>query len=171
MDIERLSQIGSSLDTRLKKKKDSEKIRTGKGSRTAFGRVLEHASEGFGAEGIAGIRDLPALDASETLESLLDDVHEAGDALKRDPVFGPLKGYKQAVRRFLKYVLDNGLEAEEIVGIRNPRTMQQKKYIVVRVVDEKLEGLAAHVLKSQSDQFEILRRIDEIYGLLVDLTG
>lgn len=171
MDIERLSQIGSTLDTRLKKKKDTEKSGTKKGAGVTFGRVLEHASDGVGAGEIDRIRDLPVLEGTETLEGLLDDVHEAGDALKRDPVFGPLKGYKQAVRRFLRYVLDKGLEAEETVGIRNPRTLQQKKYIVIRVVDEQLEGLAAHVLKSQSDQFEILRRIDEIYGLLVDMTG
>jgi len=86
-------------------------------------------------------------------------------------VFGPMKGYKKAVRRFLRYVIENGLETDDTLGIRNPRTMQQKKYVIIRVVDERLESLAAHVLKNQVDQLEILRRIDEIHGMLVDLTG
>ena len=171
MDIERLSQIGSSLDTRVKKKKDSEKSSGGRTSRTSFGRVLDTAVGETGKGILAGPGELPPLDGTETVEGLLDDVHEAGDALKRDPVFGPLKEYKRAVQRFLRYVLDNGLETGEAVGIRNPRTMQQKKYVIVRVIDEKLESLAVHVLKGQSDQLEILRRIDEIHGLLVDLTG
>lgn len=171
MDIERLSQIGSSLDTRLRKKKDSDKSKTGKTAKTAFRSVLDKVSdEKNQASAILGPGLLPELDGSETVEGLLDDVHETGEALKRDPVFGPMNGYKNAVRRFLRYVLDNSLVMEETLGIRNPRTMQQKKYVIIRVVDEKLESLAAHVLKNQVDQLDILRRIDEIHGLLVDLT-
>lgn len=172
MDIERLSQIGSTLDTRLKKKRDDEKERAGKAGKSAFGKVLGSARDkADAAVTMAGVGALPDLDGSETVEGLLDDVHGAGEALKKDPVFGPLNGYKKAVRRFLKYVLDNGIETEEQLGIRNPRTMQQKKYLMLRVVDEKLENLAAYVLKGQAEQLDILRRIDEIHGLLVDLTG
>jgi uncharacterized protein YaaR (DUF327 family) len=171
MDIERLSQIGSSLDIRLKKKKDSEKAKTSKKSEVAFRSVLEGADEKAEADSILSTVSLPVLDGTETVEGLLDDVHVAGEALKRDPVFGPMKGYKKAVRRFLRYVIENGLETDDTLGIRNPRTMQQKKYVIIRVVDERLESLAAHVLKNQVDQLEILRRIDEIHGMLVDLTG
>ena len=63
------------------------------------------------------------------------------------------------------------MEIEETLGIRNPHTMQQKKYVIIRVVDERLESLAAHVLKNQTDQMDILQRIDEIHGMLVDLIG
>jgi uncharacterized protein YaaR (DUF327 family) len=175
MDIERLSQIGSTLDTRLKRKKDTEKSGTGKSGKsgkTAFRSVLGKVAEESAASAeILGPGPLPVLDGSETVESLLDDVHEKGEALKRDSVFGPLNGYKTAVRKFLRYVIENSFEMEESLGIRNPRTMQQKKYIIIRVVDERLESLAAHVLKNQSDQLDILRRIDEIHGMLVDLTG
>ncbi len=172
MDIERLSQIGSTLDTRLKRKKDTEKTRTGKAGKTAFSSVLGKVSgEQNDTASVLGPGPLPMLDGSETIEGLLDDVYEKGDALKKDSVFGPLNGYKTAVRRFLRYVIENGLEMDETLGIRNPKTMQQKKYIIIRVVDERLESLAAHVLKNQSDQLDILRRIDEIHGMLVDLTG
>jgi uncharacterized protein YaaR (DUF327 family) len=172
MDIERLSQIGSTLDTRLKKKKDNEKSKSEKAGSTIFRSILGKAvDEKPSAAEVLGPGPLPALDGSETVEGLLDDVHEAGEALKQDPVFGPLNGYKKAVRRFLRYVLENSIEIEETLGIRNPRTMQQKKYVMIRVVDERLENLAAHVLKNQADQLDILRRIDEIHGMLVDLTG
>ena len=173
MDIERLSQIGSTLDTRLKRKKDDEETgRAGKAGKSAFSsRLGEAADKASTAELTDSIGPLPELDGSESIEGLLDDVHETGEALRRDPVFGPLNGYKKAVRRFLKYIIDNSLEAEEQLGIRNPRTMQQKKYLMIRVVDEKLENLAAHVIKGQAEQLDVLRRIDEINGLLVDLSG
>jgi uncharacterized protein YaaR (DUF327 family) len=172
MDIERLSQIGSPLDARFKKRKESGKAETGKSGRTVFSSILGKVSEETKtAAEVLGTVSLPELDGSESVESLLDDVHEKGEALKKDSVFGPLNGYKTAVRRFLRYVIENGFEMEETLGVRNPRTMQQKKYVIIRVVDERLESLAAHVLRNQADQLDILRRIDEIHGMLVDLTG
>jgi len=172
MDIERLNQIGSTLDTRLKKKRENEKTRPDKAGKKPFRSVLNRAVDR--PAGIVTLQNwdsLPELDGSETVESLLDDVYESGEALTKDPVFGPLNGYKTTVRRFMKYIIENSLDAEEILGARNPKTMRQKKYFIIHVVDEKLESLAAHVLKNQIDQFEILRRIDEIHGILVDLIG
>ena len=172
MDIERLSQIGSSLDSRLKKKKDTNKFKTGKTAGAAFISALNKASDDKDqTAAILGPGPFPELDGSESVEGLLDDVHETGEALKRDPVFGPMNGYKKAVHRFLRYIIENSLEIEETLGIRNPHTMQQKKYVIIRVVDERLESLAAHVLKNQTDQMDILQRIDEIHGMLVDLIG
>jgi len=172
VDIERLNLIGSTLDTRLKKKKDDEKVRSEKAGKSVFRSFMSRAADSSSAAGnLQGLAGLPDLDGTETVESLLDDVHEAGEALKRDPVFGPLNEYKRAVRHFLKFIIENSLETEEVLGVRNPKTMQQKKYLMIRVVDERLESLAAHVLKNQADQLEILRRIDEIHGMLVDLKG
>ncbi|PIE04641.1 MAG: hypothetical protein CSA76_03210 [Spirochaetales bacterium] len=172
MDIERLSQIGSTLDTRLKKKREDEKKRTGKTSSLSFKRTLDKVSLEQPAlePGRIGA-SFPGLSGSETLEELLDNVHEAGERLRRDPVLGPLDEYKKAVRRFLKYILIHATEVDESLGIRNPRTLQQKKYVVIRVIDKKLESLAAHVLRNQAEQLDILRRIEEIEGMLVDLTG
>ncbi len=173
MDIERLGLIGRSLDTRLRKKREEEKKRNRKVSASSFGSQLHKAedkarvAEELEVSGLS----LPGLSGTETLEGLLDSVHEAGEKLKRDPVMGPLDDYKKAVRLFLRYILENAVEMDESLGIRNPRTMQQKKYVVIRVVDRKLESLAAHVLRNQADQLDILKRIEEIQGLLVDLKG
>ena len=169
MDIDRLSLIGSTLDQRLKKKKDDDKSRVGRTSSKRFGDVVQKSSDEAAAA--AALGHLPSLDGTETVEGLLDEVHATGEALKKDPVFGPMNGYKKAVRRFLSYVLEHGIEKDETLGIRNPRTMQQKKYVMIRVVDQRLENLAAYVLKGQAEQLDILRRIDEIHGMLVDLKG
>jgi uncharacterized protein YaaR (DUF327 family) len=49
--------------------------------------------------------------------------------------------------------------------------MEQKQYTLIKVVDTKLEKLASYILSSQKNQIEILRGVDEIYGLLVNLTS
>lgn len=149
----------------MKKKRGSERSKTAKGS---FSSAVEKATRD---SRLTSVGLLPELDGTESIEELLDDVHQAGDELIKDPVFGPLSEYKKAVRRFLRYILEYSLEVEEITGSRNSETMQQKKYLIVRVVDEKLESLASHVIKNQAGQLEILRRINEIHGMLVDLSG
>lgn len=170
MDVERLSQIGRNLET-PPRKKNRKRNRMGKSSAVDFAKTLSRVTEESASVGETLGLNLPKLDGTESLESLLDEIHEAGEALKRDAVFGPLNGYKKAVRCFLRYILDRSIEVDEKQGLRNPKTMQQKKYVMIRVVDEKLENLAASILKGQADQLEILRRVDEIHGLLVDLTG
>ena len=169
MEIENLSQIGQNLKA-SNRKKSRKSTKAGKGSASgflnAFNETVKETSQATGAI----VQNLPALDGTETFEVLLDEVHEKGESLKKDALFGPLKEYRHAVKCFLRYIIDNCYEATKKIGTRNPRTMMQKKYLVIQVVDEKLESLATHVLKNQVDQLDILQRVDEINGILVDLS-
>jgi hypothetical protein len=64
-------------------------------------------------------------------------------------------------------VVERGLIVEENVSGRN--VLNRKKFALIKVIDEKLERLALGILQTQKDQFDILARVDEINGLLVDL--
>ena len=39
----------------------------------------------------------------------------------------------------------------------------------MRIIDEKLNNLAAEILANQADKFLLLKRVEEIRGLLVDV--
>jgi len=110
---------------------------------------------------------METLGPGEALETILDQVHELGEKLKNDQTLNSLKPYKQAVKRFLKFVVDRCYVVEERTSGRD--ILRQKKFTQIRIVDEKLERLAAGVMAAQKDQLEILRRVDEINGALVDL--
>ena len=103
------------------------------------------------------------------LEDLLDNIHEAGEALKELPTLQNVKNYKTSVSKFLKFVVKNSLEAETSAGSNFNPLKKQKKYTIIRIVDEKLERLAAGVLQNQSDKLNILEKIEEINGLIVNL--
>jgi len=110
------------------------------------------------------------LDTNDALEKLLDNVHSAGDELKKgNPTLQQIHEYKQAVRKFMQYVLHEGFSVKEEKGRLNPQTLQQKKYTAVEIINKELDKLAAGILQRQSSQMEILKRIDEINGLLIDL--
>jgi uncharacterized protein YaaR (DUF327 family) len=93
-------------------------------------------------------------------------VHSAGDALKQRPLAEEIKQYKQAVRHFLRYVVENGY------GIKTENYLfnhEKRRKVQIEVVDQKLEQLASGILSGQLGQVELLARLDEITGLLVDL--
>jgi len=98
---------------------------------------------------------------------LLDSVHAAGEELKRDPDPERVKAYKRAVRDFVHYVVERAYDVVEKSSGGN--ILKRKKFTTVVVIDGRLERLAAEVLSAQRDKLDILRRLDEIYGLLVDL--
>ena len=105
------------------------------------------------------------------LEELVDDVHSEGERLKEEPTMENIRRYRQAVSSFLQYVVANSLEAETSEGARFNPMKKQKRYTMIRVVNEKLEKLAAGIMQNQYSQMEILRRVEEINGLIVDIKG
>ncbi|GHV88051.1 hypothetical protein AGMMS50267_04110 [Spirochaetia bacterium] len=105
--------------------------------------------------------------SEEALQGLLDDVHSSGDALRGRPFPDEIIRYKQAVRNFLNYVVENGYTVEEQTSGGN--ILKRKKYTLVQVVDRKLEQLAAGIMAGQTSQLDLLSRIEEIAGLLVNL--
>ena len=120
--------------------------------------------------GSGGLSAGTKLSADMPLEDLLDEVHQAGERLHRAPTMTAVLEYKAAVKWFMRHVVENGLELVEQEGVKfaNP-LKKQKKYTIVKIVDEKLEKLAAAVMQNQKNQLEMLEAVNEIHGLLVDL--
>jgi uncharacterized protein YaaR (DUF327 family) len=121
--------------------------------------------------------------SEEALQELLDSVHGAGDDLKRRPFPDAILNYKQAVRNFLHYVVQNSYDLQEVQGIKKKTSFQgsaadtpggtvwkSKVYHQIQIIDQKLEILAADILAKQIAELDLKSRIDEIRGLLVDLT-
>jgi uncharacterized protein YaaR (DUF327 family) len=98
----------------------------------------------------------------------LDEVHIRGDKLKKSPSLDTIREYKNAAGHFLRLIVAASYEVEESLHTR-PRDCQEQRNVRILVINEKLERLAAQIMRSQKDELEILRRVDEIYGLLVDL--
>jgi uncharacterized protein YaaR (DUF327 family) len=146
-----------------------------RGTRKAlFSALLEKSAQETETE---ALRELPP--SEEALKELLDGVHSAGDALKNRPFPEEIRQYKKAVRDFLHYVVENGYTVIRQEGIPNyqkpgfkgppEEKFKAKAQTLVQVVDRKLEQLAAGILAGQSSQMDILAKVEEINGLLVDL--
>jgi uncharacterized protein YaaR (DUF327 family) len=134
-----------------------------KGVKSAFSRMLARQEVREAEEALALSGHPPS---EEALQELLDDVHSAGDALRLRPLMEEIRRYKQAVRQFLHYVVTNGFSVKaEVYRFR----ADERRKVQIEVVDQKLEHLASGILSGQLGQIDILARLDEITGLLVDL--
>ncbi|MFQ3620620.1 MAG: DUF327 family protein [Spirochaetales bacterium] len=104
---------------------------------------------------------------TKDLEKYLDQVHQLGEELKSEPTLQRVLAYKEAVRSFLRVIIKTCYRVEEKTSSKG--ILNRKKYTQIRVINDQLERLAASVMRDQKEQLDILKRVDEIYGALVDL--
>jgi uncharacterized protein YaaR (DUF327 family) len=148
------------------------------GRKTRFSTLLESAREEASSE-LGPLQNLPV--SEETVNLLLDEVRSAGGNLKDRPFPDEILCYKKAVRNFMHYVVENGFTVKKGEGVPNgqkpgykgplwdEKAKERKGYLVIQVVDKKLEDMAAMILSSQMSQIELASRLEEITGILVDL--
>lgn len=152
----------------LSKKKETSNSKTG----SLKSRFSELLSKNDTSQDIDS--DFPAeianMQKEEAISFLLDAVTVAADQVKQSPFGGAFVEYRKKVSQFMKYVVKNSYDVEMEESARSPRIMRRKKYYLVSVVDEKLDQLAKDILFNQTDQLNLLARIEEINGMLVDLT-
>ena len=164
VDLSTVTMLNPSLHPNLKpetkKTKDREGLRGIR--RTFFSELLEDAAE---AGELGQLRDIAP--SEEALAELMDAVHSAGSDLKDRPFTEEILRFKKAVRDFIHYVVENGYAVEKS---QTKRRGKIKIHVQIQVINRELEELAAAVLSGQTTQLERVSKIDEIKGLLVDLT-
>ena len=162
VDLSTSTIFNPSLYAGVKPQEKKDNVR-GRG-KTLFSDMMERSVAG----GVLGpIRELAP--SEEALIELMDAVHSAGSDLKERPLHEEILNYKRAVRNFINYVVENSFNIE-ITQTKRRELRNLKPHIQIRVIDHKLEELAAAILSGQIDQLKRVSKIDEITGLLVDLT-
>ena len=90
-----------------------------------------------------------------------------GEKVKKEPRRTSVLAYKRAVKRLVSIAIERGLAVEEQTS--SPNILKQKRFTLIKIIDEKLDRLVSGVLINQRETLDVLGRIDEINGLLVDL--
>ena len=146
--------------------------------KTQFSRLFDEIRGKTSGE-LGPLENLPV--SEETLNLLMDEVRSAGDILRDRPFPDEILRYKQSVRNFMHYIVENCYSLDHETGIPKflkhgykghrgtPEAMKQITYTKIQVIDKKLEDMAAMLLSSQMQQLELTSRLEEIKGLLIDL--
>ncbi|MBQ9866731.1 MAG: YaaR family protein [Lachnospiraceae bacterium] len=103
----------------------------------------------------------------EKLTSLMSEITQQGERLSKRKDIRDMKRYRGLIKEFLNEVVNRSHEfsRENFLDKRG----RHRVYGIVRLVDENLDALAQELVKDESDNMEVLAKIGEIRGLLLDL--
>lgn len=103
----------------------------------------------------------------QQLNTLMADVEEAGRRVARSRNMRELSRYKALVKRFIKEAVDYGLKVKQSNSWDyNGNT---RSLMVVEQLDQHLIELTENLLADDQSSIDILAKIGEIKGLLINL--
>ncbi len=140
------NKLKRNLNLPISKSKDSSKIKVKKDT------FLEELKRIHGQQ------------TTSKLDELLELIDEQGEKLSKHRTFDELVRYKKMIGNFIEEAVNKMYHLNEDYS-----AVKGKLYSLVETVDESLEDLTEIVLSEQESQIEILDKLDEIRGLLIDL--
>lgn len=103
----------------------------------------------------------------EQLQRILQQIDLQGQRLAKSMTVRELRQYKLLVKQFLEETARRGVQLRDTRGWdRRGRT---KRYKLLEEIDAKLLGLADELVESEQGRIELLQKIGEIRGMLINL--
>ena len=98
----------------------------------------------------------------------MEDINEQGEKIARHMDIKDMRRYRELVKGFLNEVVSRSHEfsRENFLDRRG----RHRVYGIVKLVDKNLDDLAGELVKDEKDHIAIVSRIDDIRGLLLDVT-
>ncbi|SDH69297.1 hypothetical protein SAMN05421493_10364 [Pseudobutyrivibrio sp. 49] len=103
----------------------------------------------------------------EKLTNLMNDISTQGKLLSEHMDIRDMKRYRGLVKDFLNEVVNRShkFSRENFLDRRG----RHRVYGMIKLVDEKMDELATALVQDEKDHLDILNRVDEIRGLLLDI--
>ncbi len=103
----------------------------------------------------------------EKLTKMVDEISKQGQKIAEHMDIRDLKLYRSMISNFLSEVVANSHEfsRENFLDRRG----RHRVYGIIRQVNDKLDELARELIKSEKNQVDILDKIGEIQGLVLDI--
>ena len=104
----------------------------------------------------------------EKLSGLMDEITEQGKKISEHMDIRDMKKYRSLVKDFMNEVVNRShkFSRENFLDRRG----RHRVYGLVKLVDKNLDELAGELVKEEKDPIAILGRVDEIRGLLLDIS-
>lgn len=104
----------------------------------------------------------------EKLSGLMKDIEEQGSKIAKHMDIRDMKRYRNLVKEFMNEVTANShaFSRENFLDRRG----RHRVYGIVKEIDKSLDDLAQELLKDEKDNLAILNKIDDIRGMLLDIS-
>ena len=114
------------------------------------------------------ISNIEEKDLQEKLGNMMQEITEQGEKIARHMDIKDMKKYRELVKGFLNEVVNRShkFSRENFLDRRG----RPRVYGIVKMVDENLDNLAKELVKDEKDHLAIVGTIDDIRGLLLDIS-
>ena len=114
------------------------------------------------------ISNIEEKDLQEKLGSMMKDITDQGEKIAKHMDIKDMKKYRELVKGFLNEVVNRShqFSRENFLDRRG----RHRVYGIVKLVDKNLDELASELVKDEKDHLAIVGKVDDIRGLLLDVT-
>lgn len=101
------------------------------------------------------------------MEGLMKEIEEEGQRIARHKDIRDMKRYRAKIKEFMNEITTHSysFSRENFLD----RKGRHRVYGIIHLVDEDLDQLAKALMAEEKDHLEILRLIDDIRGMLIDI--
>ena len=103
----------------------------------------------------------------ERLKAKADEIARQGEKLAEKVDIRELRIYKKLISDFMDEAVGNSRKFSKQSFL--DRRGRHKVYAVIKKVNEELDDLTREVLKGEKDRIKILKKLDDIKGLILDI--
>ena len=114
------------------------------------------------------IRNIDESELQEKLSALMKDIEEQGAKIAKHMDIKDMKKYRASVKEFMNEIASRSHEfsRENFLDRRG----RHRVYGIIRQVDKNLDEPAEELMKEEKDHLAILGKVDDIRGLLLDIS-
>ncbi len=114
------------------------------------------------------ISNIKEKDLQVKLKDMIEQINDQGDKIAKHMDIKDMRRYRQLVKGFMNEIVSRSHEfsRENFLDRRG----RHRVYGIVKLVDKNLDDLAGELMKEEKDHLAIVSRIDDIRGLLLDIT-
>ena len=114
------------------------------------------------------ISNIEEKDLQEKLKNLMQDITDQGERISKHMDIKDMKRYRELVKSFMNEITSRSHEfsRENFLDRRGRHRVSG----IVKLVDKNLDDLAGELMKEEKDHLAIVGKIDDIRGLLLDIS-
>jgi uncharacterized protein YaaR (DUF327 family) len=102
--------------------------------------------------------------AEQYLKEMLEKITRLGEKIKSTPRLQDIREYKKNITEYLSFILKNYYKISKDYAMYSSTLLLR-----VEVINKKVDQLVAWFLEEQKNNIKLIKQVDEIQGLLVDL--
>lgn len=114
------------------------------------------------------ISNIEEKDLQKRLSSMMEDITAQGEKIAKHMDIRDMRRYRELVKGFMNEIVNRSHEfsRENFLDRRG----RHRVYGIVKLVDKNLDDLAGELLKDEKDHLAVLGKVNEIQGMLLDIT-